>query len=99
VGSVDDLAIFTCNGLRQPAREFPILCRGGWLGQPDRRLSAGLLNLLGKPLEALAVSAVEGKSDEPVQELHGPETTKAAPQRYSRGRGLPRQAIREEYPA
>jgi hypothetical protein len=72
--------------------------RLGDLRQPDRRLAARLLHVVGEPLELLAVAVIERQRDEPVEKLRRPEPLQLAPERDPRRRRLAWQPKREQDP-
>src|SRR6266542_6134373 len=77
----------------------PLLGGGGRLGEPDRRLAAGVGDLVGQPLELLAVAGVQRQGDQPVEELRGAEAAQLAPHRDPRRGGLAGELVAEQDPA
>jgi len=57
-------------------------------GDPHGRLAAELDDLVGDPLELLAIAAVERQRDQPVEQLRDAEPLQLAPQRDPRRRWL-----------
>src|SRR5919204_6167292 len=85
--------------LLKPGGELALLGRTCRLTDPDRGLATGLENLIGEPLELLAISAIERKGDQPVEELRDAEPLELPPDREPRRRRLARKLVCQEDPA
>src|SRR5439155_19942608 len=68
------------------------------LADPDRRLAAGLNDLVCEPLEQLAITRIEWQRRETIQHLHRAEPAQLPPQRTPRRRRVARQPVGEQHP-
>jgi hypothetical protein len=79
-------------------RYLALLRQGRRRGGPDQRVAAGLDDLIGDPLELLAVAAIERQPNEAVEELRDAEPLQPAPHGEARSGWLAGKPVGQQNP-